>query len=139
MTDSPYTPDEFLDQAPPFEPVPLQRRRHDGWTAEKQRMFLAALAATGAVGTAARLVGMTRKAAYDLRRKPGAESFAEAWEMATETARHRAFDVLMERALNGATTVRIQMGGAVQVNHGPDQRIAFNAIRTAPSGAASRP
>jgi molybdenum-dependent DNA-binding transcriptional regulator ModE len=45
--------------------VPLQRRRHDGWTAEKQRMFLAALAATGAVGTAARLVGMTRKAAYE--------------------------------------------------------------------------
>jgi hypothetical protein len=129
MSDIPHTHADFLDQAPPFDPVPMARHRHDGWTAEKQRMFLAALAATGTVGTAARLVGMTRKAAYDLRKRAGAESFAEAWTAALWNGRARAFDVLMDRALNGVTTVQIQMGGAVKIGHGPDQRIAFNALR----------
>jgi hypothetical protein len=128
----PYSPQahaEFLDRAPPFDPVPFLRQRHDGWTQEKQRMFLAALAATGTVGTAARLVGMTRKSAYDLRLRDGAQSFAEAWEIAVGESRARAFDVLMDRALNGVTTVKIRMGGAVDIGHGADQRIAFNALR----------
>jgi hypothetical protein len=64
---------------PAFDPVPV-RARHDGWTAERQRTFLAALARTGCVRSAAREAKMSRKSAYQLRRRAGAGSFAAAWD-----------------------------------------------------------
>lgn len=66
---------------PPFYPVPLRSRR-DGWTAEMQARFLALLAVTGSISDAAERVGMSRNGAYRLRRRPGAESFAAAWDAA---------------------------------------------------------
>ena|GEM_PF-309429 len=66
-------------RVPAFSPVPL-RRRGDGWTPSRQAAFLAALAETGSVCTAARRVRMARETAYRLRRKHGAESFAAAWD-----------------------------------------------------------
>ena len=41
---------------PAFEPVPRKTRRHDGWTPERQKAFIAALADTGSVKRAARWV-----------------------------------------------------------------------------------
>jgi hypothetical protein len=64
---------------PAFTPVPGRARR-DGWTEERQRAFIAALDGTGCVGRAAAAVGMSRKSAYRLRRRKGAESFAAAWD-----------------------------------------------------------
>ena len=64
---------------PHFIPVPVRNRR-DGWTPERQAWFIAALAETGCVATAARRAGMARETAYRLRRKMGAESFAHAWD-----------------------------------------------------------
>ena len=58
MRDSPSSP-------PDFTPVPLRARR-DGWTAERQRAFIAALRETRRVGEACRRVGMARKGAYQL-------------------------------------------------------------------------
>jgi hypothetical protein len=66
---------------PPFTPVPVRPRR-DGWTPERQRAFIAALAETRSATGAARAVGMTREGAYQLRAKAGAASFAAAWEAA---------------------------------------------------------
>lgn len=40
------------------------------------------LAETGSVQAAAAFVGMARETAYRLRRKPGAEEFAQAWDLA---------------------------------------------------------
>lgn len=68
-------------RVPPFCPVPLRSRR-DGWSAEIQAWFLALLAVTGSVSDAAERVGMSRNGAYRLRRRPGAESFAAAWDAA---------------------------------------------------------
>lgn len=68
-------------QVPPFYPVPV-RRRHDGWTLERQARFLGMLAETGSVLAACGAVGMSRNTAYALRRKPDAESFAAAWDAA---------------------------------------------------------
>lgn len=42
------------------------------------------LAETGSVSAAARFVGMARETAYRLRRKPGAEEFARAWDIAMQ-------------------------------------------------------
>ena len=66
---------------PAFAPVPL-RSRVGGWTPLKQSAFLGKLAETRCVRTAARLVGMSRETAYRLRGKPGAASFADAWDRA---------------------------------------------------------
>src|SRR5687768_2132249 len=66
---------------PAFAPVPL-RHRIGGWTPAKQAAFLGLLAETRCVRTAARRVGMSRETAYRLRRKPGAGSFASAWDVA---------------------------------------------------------
>ena len=62
-----------------FAPVPL-KSRHDGWSAELQLRFIVALARGFPIGRAARLLGKSRTTAYALRERPGAESFAAAWD-----------------------------------------------------------
>jgi hypothetical protein len=71
---------------PAFLPVPL-RARADGWTPARQIAFIGALGVTGSVLAAARRVSMARESAYRLRRKPGAESFAAAWDAALRKTR----------------------------------------------------
>jgi len=73
-----------------FTPVPA-RARCDGWSCAVQRGFVEGLAAGMTPGAAARSVGMGRQGAYALRRRPGAESFAAAWDAAAAfAARQRA-------------------------------------------------
>lgn len=57
---------------PAFTPVPRLRKRHDGWTPERKRLFIEALADTGSVRAAAHRVNMTPESAYLLRRHPEA-------------------------------------------------------------------
>lgn len=68
-------------RVPPFYPVPTRSRR-DGWTVQRQADFLGMLAETGSVMGACEAVGISRKSAYKLRARPGAESFAAAWDAA---------------------------------------------------------
>ncbi|MEO5493129.1 MAG: hypothetical protein ABIR08_03785 [Sphingomonas sp.] len=82
--------------------VPVRRvPRFDGWTEEKQRRFIEALADTGLVGAAAKAVGMSRVSAYKLRRSAHGAAFARAWD----TARHHAGglieDIAFDRAIEG--------------------------------------
>lgn len=118
------------DIAPPFTPVPMQRRRHDGWTPERQLAFIRALSVTGQVAEACRAVGMSRKSAYALAGRPDAESFAEAWLLALSCGQARMVDQLMERAMNGVTTIVIKRGGAVEIGHGPDGRLMSGFLKT---------
>lgn len=67
-----------------FDPVPRKCVRHDGWTPERQKAFIGALADTGHVAHACAIVGMSTVGAYLLRRQPGAESFRRAWAAALE-------------------------------------------------------
>ncbi|HYJ83463.1 MAG TPA: hypothetical protein VEW26_11570 [Allosphingosinicella sp.] len=62
-----------------FTPVPL-RRRADGWSPDLQLRFILALSRGLTPGEAARSVGKNRQNAYALRKRPGAESFAAAWD-----------------------------------------------------------
>jgi hypothetical protein len=64
---------------PAFTPVPVRARR-DGWTEERQRLFIRALAQSPCIEAAARAAGMSRESAYRLRRREGAGSFAAAWD-----------------------------------------------------------
>jgi hypothetical protein len=86
---------------PAFTPVPRLCERHDGWTPERQQGFIEALADYGSVRAAANSVGLAPEGAYRLRRQPGAEEFAAAWEAALDHGIRRIEDVAMDRALNG--------------------------------------
>lgn len=87
-------------QLPAFDPVPI-KPRHDGWTPERQRAFIEALADTGSVAAACKHVNMTTVGAYRIRRLPEGESFRKAWDAAIDLGVQRLEDVAMERALNG--------------------------------------
>jgi hypothetical protein len=86
---------------PDFTPVPRRNNRHDGWTPERQRAFIEALADTGSVSRAARMVNMAQANCYTLRRAPGAESFRAAWEAALDFGVQRLKDIAFERAIEG--------------------------------------
>ncbi len=88
-------------ELPDFAPVPRLKERHDGWTPDRQRGFIEALADTGSVEAACRAVDMAQRGAYELRRQPGAEAFRAAWEAALAIGVQRVEDVAMDRALNG--------------------------------------
>ncbi|MBX9884567.1 MAG: hypothetical protein K2X68_06305 [Novosphingobium sp.] len=98
---------------PAFTPVPRQCNRHDGWTADRQRGFIEALADTGSVRAAAHAVNMTPEGAYYLRRQPGAEEFSKAWEAALALGVQRLEDVAMERALHGIEVPVYHFGAVV--------------------------
>ena len=84
-----------------FTPVPLSRSRHDGWSPERQRRFIDLLSQIGLVSICARAVGMSRKSAYALRNRPGAESFAAAWDSAVGLGRSQVEIHAIDRALHG--------------------------------------
>lgn len=86
---------------PAFEPVPRRKPRHDGWTPERQVAFIEALADTGSVTRAAAQVNMSTESAYFLRRQPGAEGFARAWEAALDMGVLRLKDEAFDRAMTG--------------------------------------
>ncbi|WP_164118249.1 hypothetical protein [Sphingorhabdus sp. Alg239-R122] len=89
------------DAGPGFAPVPRKRVSASGWTPQRQQVFIAALADTGLVIEAAADAGMTPRSAYQLRRAPGAESFAKAWDMAIAQASRQLTDIAFARAING--------------------------------------
>ena len=95
---------------PAFAPVPRKCPRHDGWTPERQRAFIGALADTGCVKVAARQVNMAHASAYQLRREPGAESFRAAWDAAQTLGLQVVKDEAFDRAMHGQL-VPVFVGG----------------------------
>ena len=131
MTDSP-------DPAPPssggdrldFTPVPT-RARHDGWTPDRQRAFIAALAQVGVVAAAARHVGLSTKSAYALRDRPGAAGFAAAWTFAQGEGLARARDTAIEHAMYGVAVPVFYGGRQVGERRRYDHRLVLAALRIA--------
>ncbi|MCW3847733.1 hypothetical protein OF829_10820 [Sphingomonas sp. LB-2] len=124
-----------------FIPVPSTRKRHDGWTPQRQKTFLAALYACGSVATAAKAVGMSPRTAYRLRTRPGAESFAAAWDKLLREARARAFDMVVEAALTDSFVPRTYRGlftGAVTANNRHMLLAALRAGGRRPGAPASQ-
>ena len=128
MTNLLHPDDPAFDDLLAFTPVPLLRKRANGWSAERQRRFIAALSVMGSVGPAARAVGMGRASAYRLRERAGAEGFAEAWDIALAVGGDRQFHAALDLAINGVTTVRVLRGGAVDVVNSPDRKLLNAAL-----------
>lgn len=90
-----FDPDQY-----DWYPV-LRRPRDDGWTPAKQRLFIEVLADSASPKQAADAVGMSRESAYKLRRSPGGEGFAAAWDAAIQQGSKRLVDIAFERAVDG--------------------------------------
>ena len=134
LADDPTPPE--LD-AHGFDPadyqwVPVKRKpRADGWSNEKQRAFIGALADQGSVSRAAQSVGMTEQGAYKLRRSPGAESFARAWDAAIVEAGKRLLDIAIERATLGEEQVVLDKEGQViAIRRKASDRLLMFLLRT---------
>ena len=108
--------DPLLGFAPYLHPHP----RSNSITPERQRRFVATLAATGIVTQAARSIGKSMEALYKLRAKPGAEGFAAAWDAALERGVQRLEDCALERALKGTPTPIVSGGRLLGTWDKPD-------------------
>ena len=100
-------------------------QRADGWTPERIRIFLAALAQCGVVANAARAAGMNRQSAYALRASAKGRPFDLAWRAASQIAMQRLRDELVSRAINGYVEVTIRDGGIREERHRFDNRLAL--------------
>ena len=69
---------------PAFDPVPV-RIRLDGWTPERQRALIAALAIYGRVAKACSQLGLSTTSAYQLYNRHDAASFRDAWNRVLES------------------------------------------------------
>jgi hypothetical protein len=112
----------------PFTP-PTLRRRHDGWTADKQVGFIEALAESACVDDACKRVGMSRQSAYALRRRVDAQSFRAAWDCALDYAVRRLSDAAFSRALNGVTRPVFYKGEQVGEKTYYDERLTMFMLR----------
>lgn len=112
----------------PFDPVPSRSTRRDGWTEPRQRAFIEGLALCGSVSTTARAVGMTARGAYRLLERPGAESFAKAWDEAAERGRHSMCENAIDRAMNGALQPVFRRGRKIGTRRRYYDRLAIAVI-----------
>ncbi len=126
MTDESTAPNPDHPDDLAFDPVPVGFRRN-GWTHARQRQFIQALAKLGSVGAAARAVGMTARSAYVLRERPGAESFADAWDLAFDIGRGGLLDEAIRRGRDGYEQPVYRRGKLVGYRHVYDNRLLFAA------------
>lgn len=98
-----------LDFAPYLHVAP----RRNSITPDKQRRFIATLAATGIVSQAALSIGASVEALYKLRHRVGAEDFARAWDAAVERGYSRLEDCALERAIAGEERPVVSRGKVV--------------------------
>jgi hypothetical protein len=110
---------------PPLVPT---RARADGWTFERQRTFLEALASSGSVTSACAAVGMSRESAYALRRRADGRAFAQAWDAARALAAEHLVDLAWDRATLGEVRQRFYHGEVVAEFRHYDNRLLLQLI-----------
>ena len=122
-------------RVPPFLPVPL-RARADGWTPRRQAEFIGFLAETGSVTEAAQRVGMSRVAAYRLRRCRNSVSFVYAWDAVLAArngtqipARKVTFGELYVSAMEGPLTVQMRGGRFLRTSQKPSDTAALRFLK----------
>ena len=112
----------IADPITDFEPARL-RPRHDGWTAERQRTFIATLAETGCISDACAAAGISPKSAYRLRAHPRAGAFVEAWDRALAVATGRLASIAFDRAIKGSTREYWKDGEMVAEVRSPSDKL----------------
>ncbi|MBO9695292.1 MAG: hypothetical protein J7499_03755 [Sphingopyxis sp.] len=113
---------------PDYVPVPL-RRRHDGWTPDRQLDFIEALAETACVTQAAKAVGLAPRSAYRLRANPDAQAFRLAWDAALDVGVRRLGDAVLSRAVHGVARPIFYRGEQVGERIYYPERLAMWLLR----------
>jgi len=111
------------------------RARHDGWTPEKQREFVEALADTGVVRAAAARVGMTEQSVNRLRRRANARGFDRACEAALRLGGRRLVSIAYERAIEGSIKRHYFHGELKAEERVHDNRLLIALINKLPADA----
>jgi hypothetical protein len=119
---------ESAPSAPDFDPVKL-RYRHDGLTPARQVALIQTLAACGCVREACARVGISAEAVYELRRRPDAQSFRLAMDMALDGAADRVEDAVYARAIHGVEVPHYYRGELVGTHRRYDERLAMFLLR----------
>lgn len=109
--------------ATPFDGVelPESRNRLAGWSADRQRYFLATLAETGSVHLAASAARLSARGAYKLRTRSPA--FAAAWDTALQLAVGRLSAIVFDRAINGRVEQVFEDGDLVAERRVPSDKL----------------
>ncbi|MFK3890080.1 hypothetical protein [Sphingomonas sp. NPDC079357] len=105
-----------------------QSRRHDGWSATNQRLFLEAIAEGHGVDAACARVGLSATSAYAFRRTAKGAAFALGWRAASLVAREVVAETLMVRALHGQTDTYTRADGTIVTRHRHDNRLAMSLL-----------
>lgn len=118
-------PQSFAAALASFTPTQLQRPRSTGWTPDRQRKFIEALASSACVTEAAANVGLSATSAYNLRRRPEAEAFRLAWDAAIDFAMRRLVDAALARAVHGVAVPVFWKGEQVGERREYPERLAM--------------
>ena len=102
-----------------FEPTPS--RKVGGWSAERQMIFIEALAETGSVHMAARSAGLSARSAYSLRIR--STNFAQAWDAAQQLAVGRLSALAFDRAIHGRVEQVYHHGELIGEKRIPSERL----------------
>lgn len=103
-----------------FAPYIHTHPRGNSITPERQRKFVATLAATGIVTQAARSIGKSMEALYRLRHRPGAQGFRNAWDAALDRGLQRMEDCALDQAMRGVSTPIVSGGKILGYWNKPD-------------------
>ena len=129
-----------------FPPYLHKQPRRNSITPDLQRAFVAHLAVTGIVKSAAMHIGRSLEALYKLRARPGAEGFAAAWDEALGLG-GGADRGLRDRARAGRGPLQPARQFDARLHHPPAPRAICRralrdprplALRTYPSRSARR-
>ncbi len=130
--------DTVVSDTPTPSPEALAvAQRHDGVTPERQRIFIAVLAATGSVTEAARQAGLSRQACYAHRVRDGGRDFMDAWDHALALSTQRLCDIAYERAIEGVEEPVFYRGEQIGTRRRFNDRLLATLLRVrAPDGFA---
>jgi len=109
--------------ATPFDGVDLpdSRNRLAGWSAARQRLFLATLAETGSVHLASSDARLSARSAYQLRTR--APAFAAAWDVALQLSVGRLSAIVFDRAINGRVEQLYRDGELIGERRVPNDKL----------------
>ncbi|MES2119871.1 MAG: hypothetical protein V4513_04775 [Pseudomonadota bacterium] len=112
----------------PFTPDPV-RRRHDGWTPEKQFAFVEKLADTNSITAACKHVGMSRESVRKLKRHSWGRSFRDACDAALDCGYAELELAAKERAEKGVARPIFYKGEQVGEWRHHDERLTMFLLR----------
>jgi AcrR family transcriptional regulator len=108
---------------------PPRRHRRDGFSTERQQIFVEHLRGTGSITDAARLTGISRSTVYNLYNSADAAAFRAAVGEALDATQSLLEATALERAIKGHEEIVYYKGQRVGVRWKADNRLLMSLLR----------